>query len=184
MRRIRTIILAGSSVLLLAACATTPPGPMIPVMPGANKSPTAFNADEEACEQYAGDVVQGRVKDAQNSEVARTAVGTAVGAGIGAAVAHNAGRGALVGGALGALVGSTAGTGYDQAAIQRRYDMAYASCMTSRGNEVPGAAPHRPRWYKRHGYAPPPPPPGADGPPPDEQGPPDDQGPPPPPPNR
>jgi len=181
MKPIRMSILAGSSLLLLAACATTPPGPMIPAMPGPHKSPAAFNADEDACEQYAADVVQGRVKEAQNSEVARTAVGTAVGAGLGAAVAHNAGRGALVGGALGALVGSTAGNGYDQGAIQRRYDMAYASCMTSRGNEVAGGPPHRPRWYYRHGYAPPPPP-GAGGPPPDEQGPPpDDQGPPPPP---
>lgn len=181
MKRVRMSILAGSSVLLLAACATTPPGPMIPVMPGPHKSPAAFNADQNVCEQYAADVVQGRVKEAQNTEVARTAVGTAVGAGIGAAAAHNAGRGALVGGAIGALVGSTAGTGYDQGAIQRRYDMAYASCMTAHGNEVAGGPPHRPRWYYRHGYAPPPPP-GAGGPPPDEQGPPpDDQGPPPPP---
>ena len=185
MKRVRVSILAGSSLLLLSACATTPPGPMIPVMPGPHKSPAAFNADENACEQYAGDVVQGRVQEAQNSEVARTAVGTAIGAGIGAAAAHNAGRGALVGGAIGALVGSQAGTGYDQGAIQRRYDMAYASCMTSRGNEVAGGPPHRPRWYRRHA---PPPPPGAGGPPPDYQGPPpgdengpppDDQGPPP-----
>ena len=196
MKRIQASILAGSSLLLLAACATTPPGPMIPVMPGPNKSPAAFNADQNACEQYAGDVVQGRVQEAQNSEVARTAVGTAIGAGIGAAAAHNAGRGALVGGAIGALVGSTAGTGYDQGAIQHKYDMAYASCMSSRGNEVAGGPPHRPRWYYRHGYGPPPPggggpppnagPPPSDerGPPPDDQSgpPPDDQGPPPPPP--
>ena len=45
MKRIRVTILAGSSLLLLAACATTPPGPMIPVMPGPQKSPAAFNAD-------------------------------------------------------------------------------------------------------------------------------------------
>lgn len=171
MKSVRVFTLAGASVFLLAACATTPPGPMVPVAPGAHKSPQAFNADEMACEQYAADVVEGRVKDAQNREVARTAVGTAIGAGIGAAAARNAGRGALIGGAIGALVGSQAGTEYDQAAIQRRYDGAYASCMTSRGNHVPGGPPHRPRWYARHGYAPPPPP-GDGGPPPDDQGPP------------
>jgi hypothetical protein len=182
MNRVRVIALAGPALLLLAACATTPPGPMIPVMPGPHKSPAAFNADENTCEQYADDVVQGRVHAAQNREVARTAVGGAIGAGIGAAAAHNAGKGALVGGAIGALIGSQAGTGYDQATIQRKYDMAYASCMSARGNQVAGGPPmHRPRWYRRHGYAPPPPP-GAGGPPPDEQGPPpDDQGGPPPP---
>ena len=71
----------------------------------------------------------------------------------------------------------------EQGGIQRHYDMAYASCMTSHGNEVAGWPPHRPRWYRRHGYAPPPS--NAGGPPRDMQNgpPPDDQGPPPPPPS-
>ncbi|HEX3652324.1 MAG TPA: hypothetical protein VHU18_05815 [Rhizomicrobium sp.] len=175
MKRFRVTVLAGSSLLLLAACATTPPGPMIPVMPGPHKSPAAFNADQGACEQYADDVVQGRIQAANNRQVTNGVVGGALGAGIGAAAAHNAGKGALIGGAIGALIGSTAGAGYEQGAVQRRYDMAYASCMSSRGNEVPGAPPHRPRWYYKHGV----PPPGAGGPPP----PPEDQGPPPPPPS-
>ena len=170
MTALRVFSMASASLLLLSACATTPPGPMIPVAPGAHKSPDAFNADEVACEQYAGDVVQGRVKEAQGDEAARTAVGAAIGAGIGAVAARNAGKGALIGGGIGALIGSQAGTGYDQGAIQHRYDMAYASCMTSRGNHVPGPPRHRPRWYYRHGYAPPPP--DAGGPPPDDQGPP------------
>ncbi len=175
MKRFRVTVLAGSSLLLLAACATTPPGPMIPVMPGPHKSPAAFNSDQAACEQYADDVVQGRIQAANDRQVTNGVVGGAIGAGIGAAAAHNAGKGALIGGAIGALIGSTAGAGYEQGAVQRRYDMAYASCMTSRGNEVPGAPPHRPRWYYKRGL----PPPGAGGPPPP---PPDDQGPPPPPP--
>jgi hypothetical protein len=180
MNRVRVSILAGSSLLLLAACATTPMGPMIPVMPGQNKSQAAFAADEDACQQYAEDRVQGRVQEAQNREVTNGVIGTAIGAGLGAAVGNT--KGAIVGGTAGALIGSQAGAGYHEAGIQRSYDMAYASCMTSRGNVVAGGPPmrHRPRWYYRHGYAPPPP--GAGGPPPDEQGPPpDDQGPPPPP---
>lgn len=199
MKRVRASILAGSSLLLLAACATTPPGPMIPVMPGPHKSAAAFNADEDACEQYAADVVQGHVKEAQNNELATGAVGTAVGAGLGAAAGNT--RGAIIGGIAGALIGSQAGAGYQQGAIQRRYDMAYAGCMTNRGDQVAGGPPmrpHRPAWYWRHGY--PPAPPGAGGPPPGydngppagaEQGPPpndqsgpppsgDDRGPPPP----
>src|ERR1051325_5382645 len=101
MKSIRVSILAGSSVLLLAACATTPPGPMIPVMPGPHKSPAAFNADQMACEQYATDVVQGHVQESQNREVTNGVVGGAIGAGIGAAAAHNAGKGALIGGGIG-----------------------------------------------------------------------------------
>lgn len=171
MNKIRILALAGASALLLTACATTPPGPMIPVAPGPHKSPQAFNNDEMACEQYANDVVQGHVQAAQNREVTNGVVGGAIGAGIGAAAAHNAGRGALIGGALGALIGGAAGSGYEQGAIQRRYDMAYGSCMSSRGNEVAGGPPHRPAWYYKRGL-PPPPPPGAYGPPPPPEGPP------------
>ena len=162
MNQIRNFTLAGASLLMLAACATTPPGPMIPVAPGPNKSPEAFNGDQIACTQYAENVVQGHVEGAQSRQVASGAIGTAVGAGIGAAAGNT--EGAIIGGLTGALIGSQAGAGYDQAGIQQHYDMAYASCMTSRGNEVPGPPPHRPRWYYRHGYAPPPPPPPPPGP--------------------
>jgi len=184
MGRLQAMILAGSSLLMVAACASTPMGPMIPVMPGPQKSPEAFAADDDACQQYAEARVQGHVQEAQNREVAGTALGTAVGAGLGAAAGNT--KGAIIGGVAGALVGSQAsGVGYNQGGIQRQYDMAYAGCMTSRGNEVAGGPPHRPRWYRHHGYGPPPaPPPGSSGPgydqpppPPDDEG----QGPPPPP---
>jgi hypothetical protein len=183
MKRVSASILAGSSLLLLAACATTPPGPMIPVMPGPSKSPAAFSADQATCEQYAAKEVQGHVEQAHNNQLLNGVIGAALGAGLGAAVARNPGTGAAIGGGAGALVGSTAGAGWEQGGIQRHYDMAYAGCMTSHGNEVPGWPRHRPRWYRHHGNAPPPP--GANGPPRDMQNgpPPDDQGPPPPPPS-
>jgi hypothetical protein len=184
MKRVSASILAGSSLLLLAACASTPPGPMIPVMPGPSKSPAAFSADQAACEDYAAKEVQGHIDAANNHQVVNGVIGAALGAGIGAAVARSPATGAAIGGGAGALVGSTSGYGWEQGGIQRHYDMAYASCMTAHGNQVPGAPRHRPRWYRNHGYAPPPP--GAGGPPPGyESGPPpgDDQGPPPPPPS-
>ncbi|HEY1962519.1 MAG TPA: hypothetical protein VGG69_08880 [Rhizomicrobium sp.] len=192
MKRVPSYVLAGSSVLLLTACATTPSGPMIPVMPGPNKSPAAFSADQAACEQYAANEVQGHIQGAQNNQVANGVIGGALGAGIGAATAGSAATGAAIGGGIGALLGTASAAGWDQGAIQQHYDMAYASCMNAHGNRVPGPPPHRPRWYYRHGYAPPPgygpppPPPAENGPPPsDESGPPpDDQGPPPPPPPR
>jgi hypothetical protein len=184
MKRVSAAILAGSSLLLLAACATTPAGPMIPVMPGPSKTPAAFSADQAACEQYAANEVQGHVNQAHDNQVINGVLTTALGAGLGAAVAHNPATGAAIGAGAGALVGTASGYGMEQGGIQQHYDMAYASCMTAHGNEVPGAPRHRPRWYRRHGYAPPPPP-GAGGPPRDMQGPPpsDDQGPPPPPPS-
>lgn len=178
-------LFVGSSLVLLAACATTPPGPMIPVMPGAGKSPAAFSADQATCEHYAAKEVQGHIDAANNHQVINGVLGAALGAGLGAAVAHNPATGAAIGGGAGALVGSTSGYGWEQGGIQRHYDMAYASCMSAHGNEAPGAPRHRPRWYRRHGYAPPPPP-GAGGPPREMQNgppPPDDQGPPPPPPS-
>lgn len=180
MRKFQTSILAGTSLLLLAACATTPTGPMIPVAPGPNKSADAFAADDAACQQFAAARVQGHVQGANNHEITNGVIGAALGAGIGAAVAHTPATGAAIGAGAGGLLGTAAGAGWDQGAIQRHYDMVYGGCMSSRGNRVAGGPP-RPRgpgWYARHGYGPPPPPPGSYGPPP----PPDDQGPPPPPP--
>ena len=189
MRKFQTTILAGSSLLLLAACATTPTGPMIPVAPGPNKSADAFAADDAACQQFAANRVQGHVEGANNHQAVNGVLGAALGAGIGAAVAHSPATGAAIGAGAGGLLGTAAGAGWDQGAIQRHYDMAYAGCMSSRGNRVAGGPPmrpNRPGWYARHGYGPPPPPPGygpgynQPPPPPPNDG--DDQGPPPPPP--
>src|SRR5436305_56909 len=88
MKRVSASILAGSSLLLLAACASTPPGPMIPVMPGPSKSPAAFSADQAACEDYAAKEVQGHIDAANNHQVVNGVIGAALGAGIGAAVAR------------------------------------------------------------------------------------------------
>ena len=60
--------------------------------------------------------------------------------------------------ALGATVVGAAGSDEANYPIQRRYDIAYAQCMYSKGNQVPG--------YARPRSLPPPPPPGRNGPPP------------------
>lgn len=159
-------IAAISTFVLLAGCATQPLGPTIPVMPAQGKSLTDFQKDEDFCEQYAFDRVSGRVKQANDEEFKRGVIGAAIGAGLGALVGNT--KGALVGGTAGALIGGSSRGGYDQYGAQRRYDIAYAQCMTARGNQVPaqGEGPPRRHWHERD-----------DGPPP-----PDDRGPPPPPP--
>ncbi|HEY0185270.1 MAG TPA: glycine zipper family protein, partial [Rhodopila sp.] len=78
---------------------------------------------------------------------------TLLGAGLGAAI--GGGRGAAIGAGAGALGGTAIGAGPSQNAqysLQQRYDLAYAQCMYSRGNQVPG--------YQPPPGPPPPPPPG------------------------
>jgi uncharacterized protein YcfJ len=128
-------------------------------MPGQSKSLDAFQQDEAACEDYASRRVAGQAEAANNTALGEGLLGTALGAGLGAAV--GGGRGAAIGAASGAVVGTAAGantSAYAQMSLQQRYDMAYAQCMKTKGNNVPG--PRRPRRY------PPPPPPGYYPPPP------------------
>jgi hypothetical protein len=170
MRKIHTGLIALTSILLLSGCVTQPIGPSFGAMPPQGKSLQAFNTDEDACEQYAGDRVSGRVKAANDHVATSTIVGTALGVGLGAAVGNT--QGAIVGGAAGAAIGNGAsGPGYKQAGVQREYDAAYAQCMTSRGNSVQSGYDGPPPGYRDYpppppGYGPPPPPPGYYPPPP------------------
>ncbi len=136
-------------------------GPTIPVTPGPNKAFEAFSQDQALCRQFADGQIGGP-QQAQTVGANQTLVGAGVGAALGA------GAGALLGGgrgaAVGAGIGGTGGAliGASQAnqtatTLQRRYDLAYAQCMYSRGNQV-------------QGFAPPAPPPGPPVPPPPKLG--------------
>ena len=163
MMKMRTIVATTAAAALLAGCVTQPMGPTIPVMPGQNKSFEAFQADEQVCEQYASQRVAGQAEAANTTAVGEALLGTALGAGLGAAV--GGGRGAAIGAASGAVVGTAVGantSGWAQMTVQQRYDVTYAQCMSSKGNNVPG--PRHPHRY------PPPPPPGAYPPPPPPPG--------------
>lgn len=153
MRKTATIVLALSSVLFLSACATRPTGPMVRVLPAPYKPFEVFQRDHYECEQWADGQIAGGAERANNRAVGAAVVGTALGAALGAAA--GGGRGAGIGAAAGAVAGTAVGAdqsgreGYD---LQRQYDIAYAQCMYSRGNQVPGYAP------LNNGPAPPPPP--------------------------
>jgi hypothetical protein len=172
MRRIQVLIpLAG--LLALGACATTPTGPSVMVLPGSTKTFDAFRADDAVCRQFAFEQAGGVTANeaATQSAAASAAVGTAVGAAAGALI--GGGQGAAVGAGSGLIIGSAAGAGYAGyagATNQQRYDFAYQQCMYLKGNRVPVAgqiAPPRSRQYT-YSYPPPPnaPPPGAYYPPP------------------
>lgn len=148
--------------LLLSACATEPLGPTVAVMPAPNKPFDVFQTDQAVCKQFASDQVRGGAEQSNNQQVGTAVLGTLLGAGLGAAL--GGGRGAAVGAGVGAVGGTAVGASGGQRtqySLQQRYDLAYAQCMYSRGNQVPGYQPP-----PQAGYAPPPPPPPGYAPPP------------------
>jgi hypothetical protein len=143
----------------LEGCVTQPYGPTIPVMPASGKPFADFQRDDAECRGYADSTVAGQAHAANNRAVRDTVIGAALGTAVGAAFDH--GNGAGPGAATGAVVGAgfaANDSAYSQASLQGRYNLAYAQCMSTKGNEV--AAPPR-RWRHPHRYddMPPPPPP-------------------------
>ncbi|MGH6875890.1 MAG: glycine zipper family protein, partial [Rhizomicrobium sp.] len=82
----RTVVLTTALATALSGCVTPPMGPMIPVMPGPNKSLQAFQQDETTCEGYASRRVAGGAEAANNAAIGEGVLGTALGAGLGAAL--------------------------------------------------------------------------------------------------
>jgi len=131
--------------LLLAGCAQTPMGPTVQVMPGPGKSFEAFQYDQMSCKQFAEQSVAGQAQSANNQAVGAAVLTTALGAGLGAATGsawrHGAGTGAAIGAGAGAATGAAIGSSMSanaQMGIQGQYDNAFAQCMYSKGEMVPG----------------------------------------------
>lgn len=143
----RSLVLAtlGVSALALAGCASTGPAePRVAVMPPKGKSYQAFQRDDDYCQMQAQQAIGYRSpgQTANDNTVGGAAIGTLAGAAVGAAIgaaAGNAGAGAAIGAGTGLVGGAAIGSGagaQDARAIQRRYDMVYAQCMTAKGNNV------------------------------------------------
>lgn len=138
----RPVLTAASPLLLLAACAQTPMGPTVQVMPGPGKSLEAFSFDQAGCKQFAEQAVAGQAQNANMRGVATGAITTVLGAGLGGAI--GGGSGAGIGAASGALGGGAIGAASSanaQGGIQQQYDNAFAQCMYTKGNMVPGYGP-------------------------------------------
>jgi hypothetical protein len=126
---------------MVAACAPMPAAPTILVMPAPNKPFEVFLQDDATCRNWAAVGAQQAQAATANAQLASTVTGAVIGTAVGAAAGghHDVGTGAAVGTAAGAAYGSgQAGVG--AASSQRSYDIAYAQCMVSRGNLLPGAA--------------------------------------------
>lgn len=167
MKQVNATIAATTALVLLAGCAATPVGPRVQVMPAPNKPFQVFQEDDAVCRQFAAQQSAGVADQANAQQFGAAAIGTVLGAGLGAAA--GGGRGAAIGAGAGAVAGTAYGS---NAAVrgtytaQQIYDNAYAQCMYSRGNQVPGyaaapayAAPPPGSAPPPPGYAPPPPPP-------------------------
>ncbi|HEY6822499.1 MAG TPA: hypothetical protein VI321_10815 [Burkholderiales bacterium] len=157
---------------LLAACASTPTGPSVMVLPGSGKSFDQFRFDDNECRQFATAQLGGKEADQASTDAGMksAAVGAAVGALAGAAITRS-GHGAVAGAGLGGAGGAIAGTGAGSTTahtVQGRYDIAYQQCMYAKGNQIPMAASRYQRSAPPPSYqaAPPPPPPAGNVPPP------------------
>lgn len=141
-------------LLLFTGCATAPLGPTVQVMPASGKPFALFQAESEQCQAWAFQQMGGQeAVDRINSHaVLYGIIGGAIGAGIGALSGaswghgpRSSGRYAARGAAMGAGIGTAAGAAQGAAAsaysgqqLQMIYDDAYAQCMYSKGNQVPG----------------------------------------------
>ena len=151
-----------ASVLALGACAVAPPsGPTLLATPPEGKQITQFQREDYSCRSYALSNTGDPSQAATNSAVGSAAIGTVVGAAAGAllgAAAGNPGAGAAIGAGAGLLTGGAVGVNQASArgySAQQVYDMAYAQCMTSVGNQIQGPitpAYARPIYYDRPIY--------------------------------
>jgi hypothetical protein len=96
--------IALGAVMVLSACAQTPMGSTVPVMPGPNTSLASFQNDQATCRQFAQQAVADQVQGANLRGLGTAALTTALGAGLGGAI--GGGRGAGIGAASGALGGA------------------------------------------------------------------------------
>ncbi len=139
-RALGSAVLAGT--LFLGACAETPMGPTVPVLPGPNTSLSRFQSDQAVCRNFAEQAVRDQAQGANVRGLGTAALTTALGAGLGAAI--GGGRGAGIGAASGALGGAglaARNTSQANVSIQAQYNNAFASCMFSLGNSVPSMGP-------------------------------------------
>jgi len=163
MLRTRSCV-ALTMALAATGCAVAPPtGPTVLSVPGSGKDFAQFTQEDANCRQYAqaqigyGSPAQAADDSAVGSAILGTGLGAAAGAVLGAA-GGNAGVGAAIGAGTGLLMGSAIGAGNAQAsgaAVQRRYDIGYAQCMSANGNKVEPARAYAPPAYGYdYGYAP------------------------------
>ncbi len=155
MRKLGAIALLAGSVALSACVVEPPTGPEVVAMPGQGKSLPQFQNEDYTCRDYAARQIgyASPAHAANQSALGSAAIGTVLGAAAGAALgaaSGSAGTGAAIGAGSGLLLGSMVGAGNANASsqgLQQRYDVAYAQCMTTQGNQIQAPPPPPPPVY-------------------------------------
>jgi hypothetical protein len=143
--RSKWLTIPAIALLALGGCQpTVPTGPTIAVMPGPHKSLAQFQNDDAVCRNFAQNQSyappQGGLSSPTGTAAATTVGGATAGALLGAA-AGNAGMGAAIGAGAGLIGGSAWGAhkaNQQSQSMQQSYNIAYAQCMQTKGNSVPG----------------------------------------------
>ena len=146
--KLASVPMVVASAALLSACAYTPDGPSVQVLPGKGKTFEAFQADQVRCTSASAQSVKGEADRANNIGIGSALVGTVLGAGLGGAI--GGGGGAGIGAAGGAVAGTAIGggnAGGTQYGIQRQYDNTYEACMVAQGNVLPQVTYVQPQPY-------------------------------------
>ena len=147
--------LAVIPVLLLSACAETPMGPTVQVLPTPGKDYGTFLQEQNFCRSQAELAVRGQAEHQNEKALIGGIAATALGAGLGAAV--GGGYGAGIGAAAGAVGGGVGGGAYSEGrerGIKIEYSNAYVQCMGAYHNVIPGvySAPPPGAYYGQGNY--------------------------------
>jgi hypothetical protein len=121
----------------VSAVACTPKYPLTTVLPGPQTNFTAFNAQDEACREWAAERTHSNAAKITLGTVGGTALGAAVGVGVGALTANPH---TLINGAIGGGVGALGGGALarrNTMSVHDQYDRAYTQCMYAQGNQIP-----------------------------------------------
>ncbi|WP_249110532.1 glycine zipper family protein [Neokomagataea anthophila] len=135
----RTCVVAATLCLALAGCAETPMGPTVQVYPAPGKNYQTFLQEQQFCKTQAENAVAGQASHENQRALLGAVATTALGTGLGAAL--GGGTGAGIGAASGALGSGLGGGLYSrdqQGGIQSQYNNAFAQCMLTYRNVIPG----------------------------------------------
>ncbi|GBR44074.1 glycine zipper family protein [Neokomagataea thailandica] len=135
----RTCVTAVTLCLALAGCAETPMGPTVQVYPAPGKNYQTFLQEQQFCKTQAESAVAGQASHENQRALLGAVATTALGTGLGAALGGGAGAG--IGAASGALGSGLGGGIYSrdqQGGIQTQYNNAFAQCMLTYHNILPG----------------------------------------------
>jgi outer membrane lipoprotein SlyB len=144
----RYLVFLGAAVGLTACATPLPLAPSFTALPKTGESFADFQRTDANCRAFAtAQSGEPTAEARENRSVGSALLGAGLGAATGAAIGSASGRagnGAAIGAGSGLLLGAALGGQQNrrtQMVVQRRYDGAYAQCMTAAGERLPQRPP-------------------------------------------